>query len=125
MTDPSTKTECYFGSINTVTGEQKTGYIDHTGRMRYRTPLPWWKRMLGIKSYRPVFTDWYTIGTVNGSQTVLSMGMSANTIPIQTVIQKRTNFYTHKNEYRCKDVEGCWQSIDVVAYETLGKVVCV
>ncbi len=84
---------------------------------------------MGFKSYVNVFTDWYTVGAVDGHQSIVSTGLFTPTqfhsVPVRTVVQKRTNFYTHENQYRCQGVDGAWCSIDRVIYESSGRVVVV
>ncbi len=42
---------CSFGSIDTNTGEFKSGRINNSGEMYYKNPLPWYKRIFGFKSF--------------------------------------------------------------------------
>ena len=115
---------CHFGCLNTETGEFKEVYIKkHLGRseMKYRNPLPWWKRMFGMKD---IHSLWGKPEYV--SKTVLYVYVNGRRIEYESPIYKETHLngdnryylYDHKANYG----QGANRPIEPTAFEKKGDV---
>ena len=66
---------CSFGSIDTNTGEFKSGRINNSGEMYYKNPLPRYKRIFGFKSFVNIWESADYVGTFTRTENYLSNPM--------------------------------------------------
>lgn len=117
------------GIVDTNTGEFKEGYTDRKGNLVYRNPLPWWKRLLGMKSKEKLWGEWEYLTTRQGQQTLLEGGMFCKTQyhewDVSIHIYQQIHRYTGAKRYYAKTSSGMVSDIDTRAYEREGRVVTI
>lgn len=122
-----------FGAVDTSTGEMSEGYIGKDGKMAYRPavePLPWWKRLLGLKPKVKTATLWgppELIGTGEGVQSFVSGGVFSDVRrhewEVTCAVYRESHLYTGVRRYWVRTGGGGEWSIDGDVYEKTGKII--
>lgn len=116
------------GVVDTQTGEFKKGHINRRGQLVYRNPLPWWKRIWGMKSKVELWGPSEYVHTFTGTQTWIDWNMfrGARFSEHKTtgVVYRETHRYTGEKRYWVR-AGGCDRYIDSEAFERAGKVVTI
>lgn len=92
------------GTVNTATGEFKEGYVDKSGNLAYRNPLPWYKRLFGMKAKQNVWGKWEFVSMVKTKRHMDSaFGGYCGSVKTTAAVYRRVNVYTGKEQYMATD----------------------
>lgn len=98
-----------FGVTDSKTGEFNEGYYDKNGKMCYRNPIPWWRRMFEQKDIHPVWGDWEYVE-------VLEIQLFSNNKMAHVPIYRSVNLFTGEERFSQK-VGRRFRQIDTNAYK--------
>jgi hypothetical protein len=112
-----------FGCLNVETGEFKEGYVEEKlgkKEMKYRNPLPWWKRMFGMKDIQPLWGKPEYV-----SATILYIYVGERRVEYEAPIYKQThlngNIRYYIRDHKANYGKGLDRPIEPVAFEKEGK----
>jgi len=119
---------CSFGYIDTNTGKFKSGHINNSGKMYYKNPLPWYKRIFGFKSFVNIWESADYVGTFTRTENYLSNPMFGESKILKNsyeiALYKERNIFSLKYRYFYID-GGARVYINSVAFERDWKIVLI
>ena len=126
--DETIKPPISFGCIDGETGEFKKGYIDKSGNMKYKNPLPWYKKIFGKKEIHDLWGSPEYVGYVSKEFKLIGMGIfnggqNYGNYTNYYTLYKEKNKFNNKYRYYMMFNGKLYSYIDSNAYEKNGLII--
>lgn len=118
---------CQCGCVDNKTGEWKEGVYKDGKVVGFKNPLPWWKRIFGVKAVESVWSEAEFVDVIHETRTMMRVGIFSGAKTFQTTskasLYRITHRYTGEKKYFIVGQGGEETPIDGNAYEQTGQIV--